>query len=89
MYSNLKVPLLFDGRRHLLEAWVWVDWDGFIPGGRAGDHYLNAKIDQRRVADNLPVPLLGTTIWLDIEGTAVGLTVERTPKHLLSLVLRK
>jgi hypothetical protein len=88
MYNSLRTPLLIAGKRRLLEAWVRIDNDGLVPGGRAGDHYLTVKLDHVDLARDVPVPLLGTTIWVDIEGVAMGVAVGRARAHLLSLVWR-
>ncbi len=88
MFYSLIAPLLGDVRRHLLEAWVWVDSDGIEPGGRAGDHYLVVKLDHAEIVRNQPVPLLGLLTWVDVHGRMVGVNVARARGHLVSLVLR-
>lgn len=88
MFNSLKAPLLVNGKRHLLDAWVWIDSEGGQPGGRAGDHYLVVQVDHAETIHNLPVPLLGLTTFVNVDGRMVGVNVAKARGHLVSLVLR-
>jgi hypothetical protein len=88
MFNSIKAPVLVDGKRHLLEAWVWVDANGELAGSRPGDHYLIVQLDHVEVIHYQPVPLLGLTTWVDVGGRMIGINVARARGHLLSVVLR-